>query len=102
MHTSVSTATRAARAPTHRQWAVLAFMRRFFIEEDRLPTRTDIAAHFGWRSPNAADTHVNFLITKGFIEKRGIHLRFARTRKGSAALVKLSIEAAEATETGAA
>lgn len=91
MNTTVTTAAvPRPRAPTAMQWAVMGFLYAFHAQEDRLPTRTEICAHFGWRSVNAAESHINFLIAKGFIEKRGIHLRFARTEKGREALEALA------------
>ena len=80
------------------QWAVLGFMYAFRADEDRLPTRAEISGHFGWRSVNAAETHINFLIAKGFVEKRGIHLRFARTEKGRKALAALAASPLAETE----
>lgn len=93
MTTTVSTAAGLSpRAPTRMQWAVMGFLYAFHRQEDRLPTRPEICAHFGWRSVNAADSHITFLIAKGFIEKRGVHLRFARTTKGREALETLAVE----------
>lgn len=91
MNTTITTAAVLNdRAPTAMQWSVLSFMYDFYLQEDHLPTRTEICAHFGWSSANAADQHINYLVAKGLIEKRGIHLRFARTEKGRAALVTLA------------
>lgn len=91
MNTTVTTAlVQSSRAPTAMQWAVLGFMYAFYLQEDRLPTCPDICAHFGWSSVNAAYQHISYLAAKGFIEKRGAHLRFARTEKGREALEKLA------------
>lgn len=96
MHTSVSTATSATRAPTAQQWAVMGFLFDFLSTEDRLPTRAEIALAFGWRSPTGADDHLKALVRRGFIEKRGTHYRFARTPKGRDAIAALCEQAAEA------
>jgi repressor LexA len=47
---------------------------RLCIEHDRCPpTIHEIANHFGWRSPNAAQEHVNALVQKGLITRvRGV------------------------------
>lgn len=91
MNTTFTTAgVQSAHAPTAMQWAVMGFLFAFHAQEDRLPTRTEICSHFGWRSVKAADSHITYLIAKGLIEKRGIHLRFARTEKGRDALEALA------------
>ena len=91
MNTTLTTAAvQDVRVPTAMQWAVMGFMYAFRADEDRLPTRPEISSHFGWRSVNSADTHINSLVVKGFIEKRGTHIRFARTEKGRYALEALA------------
>lgn len=53
---------------THRQKQILEFIQRQ-QESDRLtPTLRDIAAHFRFRSPNAALCHVQALLAKGFLK----------------------------------
>jgi repressor LexA len=53
---------------THRQRQILEFIQRK-QESDRLtPTLRDIAAHFRFRSPNAALCHVQALLAKGFLK----------------------------------
>lgn len=53
---------------THRQKQILEFIQHK-QESDRLtPTLRDIAAHFRFRSPNAALCHVQALLAKGFLK----------------------------------
>ncbi|EWS53316.1 LexA repressor [Methylibium sp. T29] len=52
---------------TPRQEQVLAFVRRFKAENQMPPTRMEIAAHFGFRSPNAAEEHLRALAKKGHV-----------------------------------
>jgi repressor LexA len=64
---------------TARQKEVLSFISRF-IEQNRYPpTRSELAAHFGFRSPNAAEAHLRALEGKNIISiergtSRGIRL----------------------------
>jgi len=65
--------------PSPRQLEVLAFMRKFFTENDQLPPVAFVAKEFGWKSPNAADTHVAALIRHGLLERNAVgKLRFVR------------------------
>ena len=64
---------------TPRQTAVLDFIRSHIADTGYPPTRQDIARHFGFRSPNAAEEHLRALARKGAIEmtpgrSRGIRL----------------------------
>ncbi|EPD35103.1 hypothetical protein N5D66_28005 [Delftia tsuruhatensis] len=66
--------------PSERSMQVLAFMREFFAANDQLPPVDLIAAHFGWSSANAAQTHINTLLKHGQVERNACgKLRFART-----------------------
>lgn len=58
------------------QSAVLHFLRDFRAKEGMFPTNAEIAAHFSWRSPNAAFEHVHSLMRKGLIEIVGKRYRF--------------------------
>ena len=52
---------------TERQKQILMFISEF-IEKNRFPpTRSELAAHFGFRSPNAAETHLRALEAKSVI-----------------------------------
>lgn len=52
---------------TSRQKEILEFISTF-IEENRFPpTRSELAAHFGFRSPNAAEAHLRALEKKSVI-----------------------------------
>lgn len=52
---------------TVRQKQILEFISEF-IEEHRFPpTRSELSAHFGFRSPNAAETHLRALEKKAMI-----------------------------------
>jgi len=64
---------------TARQSQVLDLIRRHIHETGYPPTRADIAAELGFRSPNAAEEHLKALARKGAIEvipgtSRGIRL----------------------------
>jgi len=64
---------------TPRQREVLDFIERHLRERGAPPTRAEISRAFGFRSPNAAETHLRALERKGVIElldgsARGIRL----------------------------
>ena len=65
---------------TPRQAEVLQLIVDFMQATGLPPTRAEIAAQFGFRSPNAAEDHLRALERKGYIEvlsgaSRGIRLR---------------------------
>src|ERR1700684_3597211 len=65
---------------TPRQTRVLRFIQRSLAETGMPPTRAEIAAELGFRSPNAAEEHLRTLARKGVIQlvpgaSRGIQLR---------------------------
>jgi hypothetical protein len=57
----------AGRQATAQQLAVLTFIREHQREHQCSPTRADIAKHFGWSSPNAAEDHLRRLEAKGLV-----------------------------------
>ena len=64
---------------TKRQQQVFDMIREFIEEYNMPPTRAEIAATMGFRSPNAAEDHLKALQKKGVIElyansSRGIHV----------------------------
>ncbi|MFA7386912.1 MAG: transcriptional repressor LexA [Thiohalobacteraceae bacterium] len=64
---------------TARQAEILDLIRSSIVERGSPPTRAEIAAAFGFRSPNAAEEHLKALARKGAIEllpgsSRGIRL----------------------------
>jgi len=64
---------------THRQNEILNLIRRRIEKTGLPPTRADICAALGFKSPNAAETHLRALEAKGVIEmtpgaSRGIRL----------------------------
>ncbi|HEX4050400.1 MAG TPA: transcriptional repressor LexA [Steroidobacteraceae bacterium] len=64
---------------TPNQTRVLRFLQRAIRESGMPPTRAEIAAKLGFRSPNAAEEHLRALARKGVIEllpgtSRGIRL----------------------------
>src|ERR1022692_849199 len=64
---------------TPRQTRVLRFIQRSLSETGMPPTRAEIAAELGFRSPNAAEEHLRTLARKGVIQllpgaSRGIQL----------------------------
>ncbi len=65
---------------TPRQSQILQMIRRFMTDAGRPPTRLEIAAALGFRSPNAAEEHLRALARKGAIDlipgaSRGIRLK---------------------------
>jgi repressor LexA len=65
---------------TPRQARVLRFIQKSLGETGMPPTRAEIAAELGFRSPNAAEEHLRVLARKGVIQllpgaSRGIRLR---------------------------
>ena len=64
---------------TSRQQEILQLIRDTVEQEGRPPTRAEICTAFGFRSPNAAETHLRALAAKGAItleegRARGIRL----------------------------
>ena len=58
---------------TERQRAVLEFLERFIDDNGYAPSRSEIAAAFGWQSDNAAHDYLTRLAKKGYIEiKHGL------------------------------
>lgn len=55
---------------TDRQRQILGFIRKTQDSDGLTPTLRDIAAHFRFRSPNAALAHVQALLAKGFLKHR--------------------------------
>jgi repressor LexA len=52
---------------TARQEQILGFIRSHIAERGFPPTRKEIAKHFGFRSPNAAQEHLHWIERKGYI-----------------------------------
>jgi repressor LexA len=66
-------------ALTRRQQQILGFIAEYLDSEGFPPTRSELSAHFGFRSPNAAESHLRALARKGVIQlergrSRGIAL----------------------------
>jgi len=55
---------------TKRQREVLDFLRSFHDTDGRMPTGSEIAAHFGFRDPSSAYQHLEALEAKGRITIR--------------------------------
>lgn len=60
---------------TQRQVEVMAFLRSFKTECGFPPTRNEIAQHFKWKSPNAAEDHLRRLQRKGEVTIARGHAR---------------------------
>ena len=65
---------------TARQREILKFISQFIDKNKFPPTRSELAAHFGFRSPNAAEAHLRALEKKSMIRiepglSRGITLQ---------------------------
>src|SRR6478609_6474701 len=76
---------------TARQEQILNLIREAIENTGFPPTRAEIAAELGFRSPNAAEEHLQALARKGAIEispgtSRGIRLRDAHSDSGSSRL----------------
>jgi repressor LexA len=89
---------------TPRQAEILALLRSFSERHHRPPTRVELAKHFGFRSPNAAEEHLRALARKGVIElipgeARGIRVKdvglpvIGRVAAGSPILAQEHVEA---------
>ena len=55
---------------TDKQQATLDFIRGYVRDNGMAPTMQEIAAGMGWKSPNAAQLHVNALQRKGYVTMR--------------------------------
>lgn len=64
---STGSEIKATAALTARQLAVFEFVVAHQLQEGMPPTRVDIARHFGFRSPNAAEEHLRALARKGVL-----------------------------------
>lgn len=54
---------------TELQKQVCRFIRQFAADNGYAPSRQEIAGHFGWKSGNAAETHVQALLKKGAVSR---------------------------------
>jgi len=54
-------------AATRRQQQILDFLQAWHQSHGAMPTRQEIAAHFGFRSPNAVTGHLRLLRKKGIL-----------------------------------
>ena len=70
---------------TPRQREILELIERSVRELGAPPTRAEIAATFGFKSPNAAEEHLRALARKGVIELLGGTSRGIRLRRSEAA-----------------
>ncbi len=52
---------------TEIQGDILDFVKGEILENQMPPTRAEIAKHFGWKSPNAAECHLKLMERKGVI-----------------------------------
>jgi repressor LexA len=60
---------------TDRQAEILAFIRARYREKGYAPTIREIGAHFGIRSTNGVNCHVNRLVAKGALRKEDMKSR---------------------------
>ncbi|MCG8466338.1 MAG: transcriptional repressor LexA [Xanthomonadales bacterium] len=77
---------------TRRQQEIMDFILSFMEKEGYPPTRAEIARHFGFRSPNAAESHLRALDRKGAIRleagrSRGLTPLVARRNQQALPLV---------------
>ncbi len=69
----------ASKPLTARQQQVLDYMRDFFAENDQLPPTAKISEHFGWKSANSAQLHIEQLVRLRRLEANAVgKLRFVR------------------------
>jgi repressor LexA len=68
---------------TPRQAEILEFIRSTVEDEGRPPTRLEVCAAFGFRSPNAAESHLRALAAKGAILLEEGRARGIRLTEGS-------------------
>jgi repressor LexA len=82
---------------TARQQEILALIKQHIASTGFPPTRAEIAASLGFRSPNAAEEHLKALARKGVIEltsgaSRGIRLKlFPDSQDASPSAVQLAL-----------
>ena len=89
----------AMRDLTARQQEILTLVKHHIADTGFPPTRAEIAARLGFRSPNAAEEHLKALARKGVIEltsgaSRGIRLKMmpdAQAASPSAVQIALSL-----------
>lgn len=75
------------RTITAMQRTVLQFLYDFQQRRGSMPTRKEIADHFGWASPNAAWEHVRALVRQGLlVNQSGTARGTTFTAAGRAAL----------------
>jgi repressor LexA len=60
---------------TKRQKEILTFISYYIDYSEFPPTRNDLVKHFGFRSPNAAESHLRALERKGMIRIKAGHSR---------------------------
>lgn len=64
-----------------RQLEVLTFMQAFFKDNDQPPPMSVIARQFGFRSPSAAQYHIDWLLHHGYLERNSLgNLKFSRDK----------------------
>lgn len=69
------------KALTVRQAAVLEMIEKFLSINGRPPTRQEMADHFGWSSPNAAQDYIKVLAKKGAIEWTNMKARGVKANR---------------------
>ena len=63
---------------TEKQSEVLEFIVEHLERHHRTPSYAEIAGHFEWSSPNAAQAHVRSLEAKQYLGRDGRHYRLER------------------------
>lgn len=61
------TSTMIERPPTARQLDVLRWVAKYIADKGYSPTNRDVCRAFGFKSPNAAQVHLNPLRKRGLI-----------------------------------
>lgn len=78
--------------PTPRQQAVLDYLLECLTKTGIQPSHREIAAHFGWTSPAAAQAHLIALEKKGYIERSGGRARSIIVRLRGKPHIKMELE----------
>jgi repressor LexA len=79
--------TMTEKALTKRQNQILRFIAEYIDNKGFPPTRNELSQHFGFRSPNAAESHLRALAKKGVIQlERGRSRGIALTSLATATL----------------
>src|SRR2546428_13466356 len=75
---------------TDRQEKILAFIKKSIQEQGYPPTIREIGEHFGIRSTNGVNAHLNALQANGYLMRGDLKTRFLNDIHGSLAPARLA------------